>query len=180
MQCTVGTFNTHPPYIEKDKKMKTSLTETATPLQAAPPAFRYSFTIKAETSPAVLLSSRTIEQLEYIPITGGQVSGEITGQVSAGGGDWCLQRADDVFQVEARYGFICDSGDYVDVLNTGLLRHLDGESGDATEMRYFVTSPVFRTTSPGLQWLTRSMFIGQAIVFEDNTTIDFYEVLTFS
>lgn len=160
--------------------MTSSSINTATPLQATPPAFRYSFTIKAETSPPVLISSRTAEQLEYIPITGGQVSGEITGQVTAGGGDWCLQRADDVFQVEARYGFASDSGDYVDVLNTGLLRHLDGESGEGTEMRYFVTSPVFRTTSPGLQWLTRSMFIGQATLLEDNTTIDFYEVLTFS
>lgn len=160
--------------------MTSTSLDAATPLQATPPSFRYCFTIKAETSPSVLLASRTAEQLEFIPITGGRVSGEITGQVTAGGGDWCLQRADGVYQVEARYGFVCDSGDYVDVLNTGLLRHLDGDSDEAAEMRYFVTSPVFRTTSPGLQWLTRSMFIGQATLLEGNTTIDFYEVLTFS
>ncbi|WP_314324047.1 DUF3237 family protein [Paenarthrobacter ilicis] len=157
--------------------MTTSSIQATKAPHTSAPSLRYTFTIKADVAPPVLLTDRDSEQLEFIPITGGYVAGEISGTVSSGGGDWCLTRADAAYQVEARYGFVTDSGDYVDVLNTGVLRHLEGESGEATEMGYFATTPIFRTMAPELQWITRSMFVGKATVFADNTTIDFYEVL---
>lgn len=152
-------------------------TSTLTAAVAGPvPALRYAFTIVARVDPYIPLMGRATEQLELIPITGGEVSGELSGDVVAGGADWCTARADEAFQVEARYGIRTHDGHYVDVFNAGILRHADGETGDSKHMRYFMTSPVFRTAAPELQWLTRSAFVGRARVFDDNTSIDVYEI----
>lgn len=140
------------------------------------PALRYAFTIVAKVDPHIPLIGRPTEQIELIPITGGEVSGELAGEVMPGGADWCTARSDEAFQIEACYGIRTHDGHYVDVVNGGILRHLDGETGDPTQMRYFMTSPVFRTAAPELQWLTRSAFIGRAAVFDGNTSIDVYEI----
>ncbi|QTG82087.1 DUF3237 domain-containing protein [Arthrobacter crystallopoietes] len=156
--------------------MTSTSTRTAAAVAGPVPALRYAFTIVARVDPYIPLMGRAAEQLELIPITGGHVSGELAGDVVAGGADWCTARADDAFQVEARYGIRTQDGHYVDVVNTGILRHLDGETGDSQHMGYFMTSPVFRTAAPELQWLTRSAFVGRARVFDGNTSIDVYEI----
>lgn len=140
------------------------------------PALEYCFRIVAEVTPGLPIEARSTETLEFIPITGGPVTGRITGRVVPGGGDWCLSRADEGFNVEARYLIRTDDGDLIDVFNVGVLRHLEGVSGDSEQMGYFVTTPRFRTTAPGLQWLTRSVFVGRAAVHENDTTIDVYIV----
>ncbi|GAA1128629.1 DUF3237 domain-containing protein [Citricoccus alkalitolerans] len=141
------------------------------------PALRYSFSIRAEVDPHLPIVQRDAEALEFIPITGGPVRGELSGEIVPGGGDWCLARADRAYNLEARYGIRTDGGAYVDVVNLGVLRHLPGESGGPGEMGYFMTTPTFRTAEPALQWLTRSVFVGQAQSDGTATTIDVYEVL---
>lgn len=141
------------------------------------PALRYAFSIRAEVDPHLPIVQRDAESLEFIPITGGPVRGELAGEIVPGGGDWCLARADGAYNVEARYGIRTDSGAYVDVVNVGVLRHLPGETGGSQDMGYFMTTPTFRTTAPGLQWLTLSAFVGQARTEGTATTIDVYEVL---
>lgn len=142
-----------------------------------PPDLRHVFTIVAEVAPPEALEHRGDATLEYIPITGGQVTGTLTGTVVPGGGDWCLVRSDGVFRVEARYLIRTDAGDLVDVHNVGYLRHVEGETGDWTSMRYFQTTPVFRTASTRLQHLTNTVFVGRAHAGPDATTVDVFEVL---
>lgn len=143
----------------------------------APPALRYVFSIVAEVGPYLPVEQRDSELLEFIPITGGSVTGEVSGTVIAGGGDWCRTRADEAYQVEARYLIRTDSGDVIDVVNVGIVRHLDGESGLDRPMGYFQSTPRFRTTARDLQWLTRSVFVGRAVADEHTTSIDVFEVL---
>jgi hypothetical protein len=142
-----------------------------------PPGLRYSFKIVAEIGEFLPVEQRSIEKLEFIPITGGPVSGELNGEIIPGGGDWCLTRADEAYQVEARYLIRTTEGDFVDVYNVGVLRHLDGESGGPGTMGYFMSAPRFRTTAPELQWLTRSVFVGRAVSTPESTTIFVFEVL---
>ena len=146
-------------------------------MTTTPPQLRHVFTIVAEVAAPEALEHRGDATLEFIPITGGRVSGELSGTVLPGGGDWCLVRADGVFCVEARYLVRTDAGELVDVHNVGYLRHLPGETGDWTAMRYFQSTPVFRAASPRLQHLTSTVYVGRARTGPGATTVDVFEVL---
>lgn len=141
----------------------------------APPALpelKFAFTIVAEVDPGLPIERRGNDELEIIPITGGSVTGSINGVVHPGGADWCRQRAGGVFDVEARYWFRTDSGAIVDVVNVG---HIAPGEGDRLSL--FMTTPVFRTVDPELQWLTQRVFVGRAEAFGTHTTIDVFEVV---
>ena len=144
------------------------------------PNLRYAFTIIAEVpdeTDFILLEQRAGDRLFFIPITGGQVEGEITGEIISGGGDWCTFREDGSYDVEARYLFRTSEGEVVDVVNVGVLRRLDHEPADSSELGYFMTTPTFRTASSNLEWLTRSAFVGRAVSAPGSTTIHVFEVL---
>ena len=142
----------------------------------AAPDLRFAFRIVAEVGEYLSLEQRDAELLQFIPILGGPVTGDLNGHIVPGGGDWCTTRADDAYQVEARYLIRTDEDEIVDVVNVGVLRHLPGESGGSRQMGYFQSTPRFRTTSPRLQWLTRSVFVGRARANATNTSIDVFEV----
>lgn len=144
----------------------------------APPELRYAFSIIAEVGPHLSLEQRDSELLAFIPITGGSITGDVHGTVIPGGGDWCRTRADEAHQVEARYLIRTDTGDIIDVVNVGVVRHLPGASGMNRPMGYFQSTPRFRTSAPDLQWLTRSVFVGRAVSDENATSIDVFEVLS--
>ena len=154
-----------------------------TPLAAdsAPPsvpALRHRFRIVAKVAPDILIDAAGGGELDFIPITGGPVSGDVRGEIISGGGDWCLLKSPGSYRVEARYGIRTESGSYIDVYNVGVLT--SPEEGAVTPGRtheYFVTTPVFRTTDPALAWLTQSTFVGHAAAHEGATTIDVFEVL---
>ncbi|HWU46809.1 MAG TPA: DUF3237 domain-containing protein [Humibacter sp.] len=134
----------------------------------AAPALRYSFRVTAMVDAGIPLEHRGDDTLEFIPITGGPVTGDIDGEIVPGGGDWCLVRKDGTFEVEARYLIRTTDGDIVDVVNVGVVRDEDG---------YFLTTPRFRTVAPHLKWLTRSVFVGRAYANANDTTVDVYELL---
>ncbi|UOQ57468.1 DUF3237 family protein [Leucobacter allii] len=138
------------------------------------PELAYAFTIVAEVDPGLPIERRAGESLEIIPITGGSVSGRISGTVQPGGADWCLYRNDGALNVEARYWIRTDDGDVVDVVNLG--RIAPGSAPDAAD-GLFMSTPQFRTTAPGLQWLTQRVFVGRAEAFGTHTTIDVFEVV---
>jgi hypothetical protein len=145
-----------------------------------PPSLSYVFTIVAEVPDEkdfILIEERAGDQLFFIPITGGPVTGQVSGSIIPGGGDWCTFRADGSFDVEARYQFATNEGEVVDVFNVGILRGLESEASDSSELGYFLTSPRFRTSSPRLAWLTRSVFVGRAVSQPGCTTIHVFEVL---
>lgn len=137
------------------------------------PSLRPCFTVVARVDPAVALEKRGDDVLTFIPITGGPVSGEVDGEIVPGGGDWCLERADGSYDVEARYLIRTRDGDVVDVVNVGVVRPLAGD-----EEEYFLTTPRFRTVAPSLHWLTRSVFVGKARARAGDTTVDIFEVLS--
>ena len=137
------------------------------------PSLRPCFTVVAHVDPAIPLEKRGDDTLTFIPITGGPVSGDIEGEIVPGGGDWCLERADGSYDVEARYLIRTTSGDVIDVVNVGVVR-----PSEADEEEYFLTTPRFRTVAPSLHWLTRSMFVGKAYAHAGDTTIDIFEVLS--
>jgi Protein of unknown function (DUF3237) len=100
-------------------------------MSPTPPDLRHAFTIvAADVAAAEVLQRRGDATLEYVPITGGQVTGTLTGTAVPGGGDWCLVRSDGVLRVEARYLIRTDDVELVDVDNLGSLRHLAGDTGD--------------------------------------------------
>lgn len=129
------------------------------------------FTITALIAPPEPLVDRG-DRLDFIPITGGEVRGDLTGAVVPGGGDWCCTRSDGVVAVEARYLVRTASGGLVDVHNTGVLR--PAEDGAAP---YFLTTPRFRTVDPALHWLTATVFVGQAHVEGDRVVIEVAELV---
>jgi hypothetical protein len=103
-----------------------------------------------------------------IPIEGGTFEGpDVKGIVLPGGADWQIVRADGFSELDTRYMLQTTSGDLIYVQNAGM-RHappditeklLAGEDVDASRV-YFRTVATFETSAPGLQWLTRAIFIG--------------------
>ncbi|MFS0734134.1 DUF3237 family protein [Microbacterium sp. 1P10UB] len=139
------------------------------------PLLRFSFRVVAYVAPGIPIERRGGDTLEFIPITGGPVSGEVEGEIIPGGGDWCVTRSDGAYEVEARYLIRTAAGDIIDVFNVGVVRPAPADVIDGPE--YFQSTPRFRTVAPDLQWLTRSVFVGRAHSHGDDTTVDIYEVL---
>ncbi|HZJ40596.1 MAG TPA: DUF3237 domain-containing protein [Demequina sp.] len=151
------------------------MTPDPIPATYSPAGLRFAFTILAEIAAERVLQKRDRGAVVFYPITGGRVEGEVAGTIVTGGGDWATARSDLRMNVEALYQFTTDSGALVDVFNVGVLRHTDP---DAEIIDYFVTSPVFQTADPGLQWLTRSTFVGNARSVDGDIVIDVFEVMS--
>ncbi len=142
---------------------------TATP---TPPGLKHVFTIVAEVAPELAIERRGDDTVDIIPITGGTVSGAVSGVVEPGGADWCRSLAEGIFEVEARYWVRTDSGSIIDIVNVGRA----AVNPDPSQGEYFMTTPQFRTTDPELQWLTQRVFLGRAESSEAATTIHVFEV----
>jgi Protein of unknown function (DUF3237) len=97
----------------------------------------------------------------FIPITGGCVSGAVSGSVLAGGGDWQIIAADGTVDLKARY--VLSLGDaLVEVRSTGLragppavLARLAQSEPVSSDEYYFRTHVRFRTADAGLGYLNR-------------------------
>src|ERR1700681_3488569 len=119
-----------------------------------------------------------------IPITGGEVRGEISGKVCAFGADFQIIRPNELIELEAKYAFETDDGAVVYVENKGLrfgpvelLQKLKrGEPVDP-KLIYFRTAPKFETGSEKYRWLMENLFIGSAARHADRVVIDVHQVL---
>lgn len=136
------------------------------------PELRFAFTIVAEVGPPLPIEEGTTGRLDIIPITGGTISGRITGRVQPAGADWCRYRSDGSYDVEARYWIATDDDAIIDVVNVGRIAPPDA-GGD----EFFVTTPQFRTVAPQYHWLTQRVFIGRAESTDEYTKIEVYEVV---
>lgn len=137
------------------------------------PELKHVFTIVAEVSPELPVEKRGDGTLSIIPITGGTIRGIVNGDVQAGGADWCRERSDGAFDVEARYWIRADSGAIIDVFNVGRISPDEDE-----KLGLFMSTPQFRTVAPELQWLTHSVFVGRAEAFGTHTTINVFQVIS--
>jgi hypothetical protein len=121
-----------------------------------------------------------------IPILGGSFSGPLLrGEVLPGGADWQISRSDGVAVLEARYTLKTDTGHLISVANRGF-RHgkpdlnerlLSGQHVPRSDY-YFMTTPLFETSSVELQWLMRSVFIGEGERKPDCVVFNVWQVGT--
>lgn len=106
-----------------------------------------------ETTPAPSLALRPLAELHVeiaepidagqvragqrliIPITGGTVTGRISGRVVPGGADWAIARDDGTTLVSATYALRTDDGVILTVFNQGSLRSDDGAALGITACR---------------------------------------------
>ena len=138
------------------------------------PHLKLRFSIVAEVAEWVEIGDVNGQRLVFVPITGGTVTGDISGVVLPGGGDWARILSPEVVHVEARYLVRTDDGVVIDIVNTGIARFVDGYD---SPIGYFATRPVFQVADPDTQWLNRSVFVGWAKTDSTATTIDVYEVV---
>lgn len=102
-----------------------------------------------------------------VPITGGTVSGRISGVVLAGGADWQVLRPDGLADLDARYMLKLEGGAMVEVWSRGLrigpaeimAKLALGERVDPFSY-YMRTAMRFETAAPQLQWLVQRLHVG--------------------
>ncbi|AEC19372.1 hypothetical protein PT7_0832 [Pusillimonas sp. T7-7] len=116
-----------------------------------------------------------------IPITGGTVTGQLSGHILPGGADFQAIRSHTFTDIHARYVIETDQGEMVYVENTGIrtgsaediaaLAH--GKPVDP-ERIYFRSYPRFETASPRLDWLNTHLFLGTGARHPDRVELNFY------
>ena len=103
-----------------------------------------------------------------VRVTGGTFEGpRLRGTVLPGGGDWLVERADGVRQLDVRITLRTDDGALIYAHYPGLFdpapgvmdRLLRGEPVDSSEY-YFRTAPMFETASEKYAWLNRVLAVG--------------------
>jgi hypothetical protein len=145
---------------------------------------KYVFTITAHIGGVISAGDIGHGVRRIIPITGGDVRGDIAGKVCAFGADFQIIRPNELIELEAKYAFETDDGAVVYVENKGirfgpveLLQRLKrGEPVDPA-LIYFRTVPRFETGSEKYRWLMESLFIGSAARHPDRVVIDVHQVL---
>ena len=123
-----------------------------------------------------------------IPITGGTLTGpQLQGRVLPGGADFQIVVSDTCADLDARYLIALDDpqhqGQHIFVQNRALRRGsaddiaklVRGEAVDPAAI-YFRCVPTFEVSSPGLQWLSESIFVGTGARFPDRVEISLFRV----
>jgi hypothetical protein len=118
-----------------------------------------------------------------IPITGGTVTGQVNGKVLPGGADFQIVVSETTADLDARYMVELDNGEHIFIQNRALRR---GSAADiaklvrgeavAPEAIYFRCVPTFEVSSPALEWLTQSIFVGTGARFPDRVQLSIFRV----
>jgi Protein of unknown function (DUF3237) len=134
-----------------------------------------------EAGTVVGLNSRGRRRI--IPITGGTVTGHVSGKVLPGGADFQIVVSETTADLDARYMVELDDGEHIFVQNRALRR---GSAADiaklvrgepvAPEAIYFRSMPTFEVSSPALEWLTQSIFVGTGARFPDRVQLSIFRV----
>ncbi len=138
-------------------------------------------TTPVEVGQVIGLNTRGLRRI--IPIVGGTVSGQLSGQVLAGGADFQMVVSDTVADLDARYILALDNGHRVYVQNRALRRGtaadvarlVRGEAVDPAAI-YFRCAPTFEVSDPSLAWLTESLFVGTGARYPDRVEMRFFRV----
>jgi hypothetical protein len=123
-----------------------------------------------------------------VPITGGTVSGKISGIILSGGADWQTLRPDGLADLDARYMLKLDAGSsgggaQVEVWSRGLrigpaevmAKLARGERVDPSSY-YMRTAMRFETAAPDLQWLVQRLHVGLGERTPDQVRLKVYSV----
>jgi hypothetical protein len=134
------------------------------------PTLHFVMRIRVDVADPLELGDMHGAAKRIIRITGGLFEGpSLRGKVLDGGVDWQTTRPDGVAVLHARGTLRTDRDKLIAVENRGFrygppdlaARIAAGERVPPSEY-YFMTTPVFETAAPELQWLTRTVFVGQA------------------
>jgi hypothetical protein len=148
------------------------------------PGLAFAFEIHAQVGAPLELGDVPRGRRRIVPITGGTFSGPgLKGAIRPGGADWQIVRADGFTELDTRYTLETDRGELVYVQNAGM-RHAAPDvmkrllAGETVEpaLVYFRTTPVFETSAPGLQWLTRATFVGTGERYPNEVVVRFWRV----
>jgi hypothetical protein len=150
----------------------------------AAPRLTLAFELRATVGPPLEVGQVAHGRRRIVPITGGTFEGpNIKGKVVPGGADWQIIQPDGFSELDTRYTLETDKGQVIYVQNAGI-RHaapdvmkrlLAGEVVDPA-LVYFRTVPKFETSSPELQWLARTVFVGIGERYPNDVRIRFYRV----
>lgn len=150
-----------------------------------PPALVFAFELRAKVADPVVIGQVPHGLRRIVAITGGTVSGpQMNGVVVPNSGaDWQMIQPDGFSELDTRYTLRSDKGELVYVQNAGL-RHAPPEvmkrlnAGEVVDPKlvYFRTVPKFETNAPGLQWLTRSVFVGVGERSPNEVIVRFYRL----
>ena len=149
-----------------------------------PPRLTFAFELRATVGPPTEVGDVRHGRRRIVSITGGTFEGPgIKGKVVPGGADWQMIQADGFSELDTRYTLETESGQVIYVQNKGV-RHAPLDvmkrllAGDAVDpaLVYFRTVPTFETSSPELQWLARSVFIGTGERYPSDVRIRFWRV----
>ena len=139
------------------------------------PGASFAFEVRAQVGPPEETGSATRGRSRIIPILSGSFEGpRIKGRVLPGGADSQIVHPDGLIELDARYTLETGEGQLIHVRNRGL-RHPAAESVPPDEV-YFRTVPVFETSAPELEWLTRFIFIGSGERYPSDVVIRFWRL----
>jgi hypothetical protein len=155
--------------------------QTSTP---AAPRLVFAFEARVQVGAPLELGDVPRGRRRIVPILSGTFEGPgIRGKVLPGGADWQIIRPDGFSELDTRYTLETDKGERIYVQNAGM-RHaapdvmqklLAGQTVDPS-LVYFRTVPVFETSSPNLQWMTRAIFVGLGERYPSDVVIRFWRL----
>lgn len=134
--------------------------------QGQTPALRHVMDIRAEISGAYNGGKAPHGERVVIPITGGEVTGEISGKVIPGGADYQLvDGARCRGELCAIYSIMTEDSTLINVRNEGI--NCWGEGN-----QYFVTSPKFEcNVDSKYGWLNDRIFVCRPVGFEPGAIV---------
>lgn len=147
------------------------------------PDLRRFCTLHVEVDPPRLIGPGPFGQRRMVPITGGRVTGEISGTILPGGADFQTVGAEGVSEFRAQYVFETPSGTLVEVIDSGF-RHGPAEvmkrlaaGGAVPPADYYMRSTTRLTTGdPGLAWINRTIFVSTGARSGASVQIDVFAV----
>lgn len=132
------------------------------------PGATFAFEARVQVGAPMDLGQVPAGRRRIVPILDGTVEGpEIKGRVLPGGADWQIVREDGFTELDARYTIETSEGQLIYVQNRGIRD---------PSLVYFRSVPWFETSAPGLQWLTRSIFVGSGERYPSEVVIRFWRV----
>lgn len=146
------------------------------------------FTMKIEVEfPLQVLGETQYGERRIAKIPGGDFAGSRLNGVVLGGGDWLLDRADEVSELDVRLTLQTDDGALI-YMNYGGLRHgpaevidrlMRGEPVDPAEY-YFRITPMFETSADKYRWINKIVAVGTGEIVNREQALrvfDVFEVL---
>jgi hypothetical protein len=125
------------------------------PPPGAFPTVEFAFEARITLSPAVVVGETAMGRRQYIPITGGTVTGpKFKGEVIPGGWDYQLSTTGGCQTLRADYFWRAEDGTVIHILNQAL--NCPGELAEAG--RNYVR-PQFEAPKGKHEWMTRASFV---------------------